>query len=76
MRFDVSDTGRGLSDEQQARVFDRFYKQDASRSRSGTGLGLSIVRAIAEAHGGLAIVASAPGRGSTFSVTLPGSVET
>ncbi len=68
---DVADTGSGLSDDQQARVFDRFYKQDASRSRSGTGLGLSIVRAIAEAHGGSATVRSTPGRGSTFSVTIP-----
>lgn len=70
VRFDVTDTGPGLSDNQQARVFDRFYKQDASRSRTGTGLGLSIVRAIAEAHGGTATVRSAPGRGSTFSVTV------
>jgi two-component system OmpR family sensor kinase len=71
-RFDVSDTGVGLSSEQQARVFDRFYKQDASRSRTGTGLGLSIVRAIAEAHGGHATVGSIPGQGSTFSITIPG----
>ena len=72
VRIDVSDTGVGLSVEEQARVFDRFYKQDASRHRSGTGLGLSIVRAIAEAHGGLATVRSTPGQGSIFSVTLPG----
>ena len=69
--IDVSDTGVGLSAEDQARVFDRFYKQDASRSRSGSGLGLSIVRAIAEAHGGSATVRSTPGHGSTFSVTIP-----
>ncbi|WP_291988477.1 HAMP domain-containing sensor histidine kinase [Luteitalea sp.] len=71
VRIDVTDTGVGLSVDDQARVFDRFYKQDASRSRSGTGLGLSIVRAIAEAHGGTATVVSTPGRGSTFSVALP-----
>ena len=71
VRIDVSDTGVGLSAEDQARVFDRFYKQDASRSRTGTGLGLSIVRAIAEAHGGSATVRSTPGQGSTFSVTIP-----
>lgn len=70
-KVDVSDTGVGLSVEEQARVFDRFYKQDGSRSRGGTGLGLSIVRAIAEAHGGEASVHSAPGKGSTFSVTIP-----
>ena len=71
VRLDVSDTGVGLSAEDQARVFERFYKQDASRSRGGTGLGLSIVRAIAEAHGGTATVRSTPGHGSTFSVTIP-----
>jgi two-component system, OmpR family, sensor kinase len=72
IRFDVADTGVGLSAADQARVFERFYKQDASRSRGGTGLGLSIVRAIAQAHGGQATVASTPGRGSTFSVMIPG----
>jgi two-component system OmpR family sensor kinase len=71
VRFDVSDTGVGLPPTDQARVFDRFYKQDSSRSRTGTGLGLSIVRAIAEAHGGQATVRSTPGEGSTFSVTIP-----
>ena len=71
IRLDVADTGVGLSAGDQARVFERFYKQDASRSRGGTGLGLSIVRAIAQAHGGQATVASTPGHGSTFSVTLP-----
>ena len=70
-RLDVTDTGVGLSGEDQARVFDRFYKQDGSRSRGGTGLGLSIVRAIAGAHGGTATVRSTPGEGSTFSVTIP-----
>lgn len=70
VRFDVADTGSGLSLDQQARVFDRFYMQDASRSRTGTGLGLSIVRAIAEAHGGQALVRSTPGHGSTFSVSI------
>jgi two-component system OmpR family sensor kinase len=71
VRFDVADTGVGLPPTDQARVFDRFYKQDSSRSRTGTGLGLSIVRAIAEAHGGQATVHSAPGQGSTFSVIIP-----
>ena len=71
VRFDVADTGVGLSSEDHERVFDRFFKQDASRSRGGTGLGLSIVRAIAEAHGGAATVRSTPGQGSTFSVTVP-----
>jgi signal transduction histidine kinase len=69
--LEVRDTGVGLSPESQARVFDRFFKQDASRSRGGTGLGLSIVRAIAEAHGGTASVSSEPGRGSTFRIVIP-----
>lgn len=71
VRFDVADTGVGLSPDDAARVFDRFYRQDRSRSRGGTGLGLSIVRAIAEAHGGDATVTSSPGEGSTFSVRIP-----
>ena len=71
VRLDVADSGVGLSGEDQARVFDRFFKQDASRSRGGTGLGLAIVRAIAEAHGGQATVRSTSGEGSTFSVVLP-----
>jgi signal transduction histidine kinase len=73
VRIVVKDSGVGLSAEAQARVFDRFYKLDASRSRAGagTGLGLTIVRVIAEAHGGTATVSSTPGQGSTFSVTIP-----
>lgn len=71
VRLDVADSGVGLDPEDQARVFDRFFKQDASRSGAGTGLGLSIVRAIAQAHGGAATVRSTPGQGSTFSVEIP-----
>jgi two-component system sensor histidine kinase BaeS len=70
----VRDTGRGLSAEQQAHVFDRFYRGDPSRSRDtgGTGLGLAIVKAIVAAHGGR--VAAASGgydQGSTFTLNLP-----
>lgn len=71
VRLDVSDTGVGLTCDDQSRVFDRFYKGDTSRSTGGTGLGLSIVRAIAAAHGGSASVRSTPGAGSTFSITIP-----
>jgi two-component system sensor histidine kinase BaeS len=67
----VRDTGPGLSPQQQTRVFERFYKTDASRSAEGTGLGLSIVRAIVEAHGGAVSVESAEGQGSTFVLRLP-----
>ena len=70
----VRDQGPGLTPEQQAHVFERFYRVDPSRSRTlgGSGIGLAIVRALAEAMGGRASVASAgPGTGATFSVTLP-----
>ncbi|HEV7758031.1 MAG TPA: HAMP domain-containing sensor histidine kinase [Acidimicrobiales bacterium] len=70
----VVDHGNGLTPEQAGRVFERFYRTDAARSRkgpSGAGLGLSIVRAIALAHGGTAEVDSGPGQGATFRVLLP-----
>ncbi|HEV8373363.1 MAG TPA: HAMP domain-containing sensor histidine kinase [Actinomycetota bacterium] len=71
--LEVVDHGQGLSQEQAARVFDRFYRTDPARARSkgGAGLGLSIVAAIAQAHGGRASVASAPGRGARFRIELP-----
>jgi two-component system, OmpR family, sensor kinase len=71
--LEVVDHGQGLSQEQAARVFDRFYRTDPARARSkgGAGLGLSIVAAIAEAHGGRASVASAPGKGARFRIELP-----
>ena len=69
----VSDTGPGLTDEERARVFQRFYRVDTSRSRTsgGVGLGLSIVAAVAEAHDGHADVRPTPGGGATFAVALP-----
>ncbi len=72
-RLEVTDHGQGMEPEVAAKVFERFYRADKSRARAqgGTGLGLSIVAAIAEAHGGVAEVTSAVGKGSTFSVVLP-----
>jgi len=69
----VRDTGIGLSQTDQQRVFDRFYRVDKARSRAlgGAGLGLSIVRSIVEAHGGNITVDSTPRHGSTFTVSLP-----
>ena len=69
----VSDTGIGIAPEHQARVFERFYRVDAARTRSlgGTGLGLAIVRQIAEAHGGSVRLESELGRGSAFTVEIP-----
>jgi len=69
----VADRGPGLSAEQAARVFDRFFRGDAARSRGGTGLGLSIVRAIAQDLGGTASVAASPGGGTLFAVAIPRS---
>ena len=66
----VRDTGIGIEPEQQARVFERFYKADRGRG-SGTGLGLAIVKHIVQAHGGSVSVESRPGRGSTFTMRLP-----
>jgi two-component system OmpR family sensor kinase len=72
---EVEDDGPGIPPEEASRLFERFYRSDASRSRAsgGTGLGLSIVAAITEAHGGAASVRPANGRGSVFVVRLPAS---
>lgn len=73
VRVDIIDTGPGLTPEAAARVFERFYRTDDSRTRAsgGTGLGLSIVRALVAAHGGRVSVDSKPGNGATFTVILP-----
>ena len=71
----IRDTGQGIPSEHLPRVFDRFYKVDASRAGtavpSGSGLGLSIVRAIIERHGGTVTVANAPDGGAMFELELP-----
>lgn len=69
--FSVTDTGHGIEAEYVPHVFERFYKVDSSRSRGGTGIGLAIVKHITQAHGGSVSVESAPGHGSTFTVSLP-----
>ena len=68
----VEDTGVGISGEDLPRIWERLYRADASRSERGLGLGLSLVKAFVEAHGGTVEAASQPGRGSTFTVRLPG----
>lgn len=70
---EVSDTGIGIPEEDQVRVFERFYVVDKSRSRKmgGTGLGLSIVKHIVLLHGGKIRLESKPGAGSRFIITLP-----
>lgn len=69
----VADDGMGISPEDQQHLFTRFFRGQEARSSltPGTGLGLSIVRDIARAHGGDCTVASKPGIGTTFTVTLP-----
>ncbi len=67
----VQDSGPGMSPELQARIFDRFYRGDISRSTPGFGLGLSIAQALIEAQQGHIAVKSAVGEGSTFTVYVP-----
>jgi len=75
----VRDTGIGIAPGDVGRVFDRFWRADQARSRTGErpgiGLGLAISKWIAEAHGGSIGLTSRPGRGSTFTVTLPRRLE-
>jgi signal transduction histidine kinase len=68
----VSDTGMGISESEQPRIWTRLYRGDRSRSQRGLGLGLSLVKAIVGAHHGEVSVRSEPAHGSAFTVTLPG----
>jgi two-component system OmpR family sensor kinase len=74
---EISDTGPGLTEQQRAHVFERFYRADEARTRhterekTGTGLGLAIVAAIVRAHDGTVEVLGEPGQGATFRVSLP-----
>jgi two-component system phosphate regulon sensor histidine kinase PhoR len=72
VRIAVSDDGPGIEHRHLSRIFERFYRVDAGRSRElgGTGLGLSIVKHLVEAMGGSVQVESTPGVGTTFSFTL------
>ena len=69
-RFEVRDTGEGISREHHERIFEKFYRVPGARA-GGVGLGLYITREIVEAHGGAVGVESEPGQGSTFWFTLP-----
>ncbi|MDR6891740.1 HAMP domain-containing sensor histidine kinase [Falsarthrobacter nasiphocae] len=71
--LEIRDHGPGISEADQARVFERFYRSDESRHRQtgGTGLGLAIVAAITAQHGGTVRLSTTPGGGATFTVALP-----
>jgi signal transduction histidine kinase len=71
VRIRVTDTGSGIADGDQARIFERFVQLDSSRRPAGAGLGLTIAKWIAEAHGGSLTVESSGPQGSTFCVSLP-----
>jgi two-component system sensor histidine kinase SenX3 len=73
----VSDQGHGIPESEQSRIFERFYRVDAARSRAtgGTGLGLAIVKHICSNHGGDVSVWSEEGRGSTFTIRLPAAAD-
>jgi len=69
--LEVSDTGPGVPEAEQPRIWERLYRGDQSRSQSGLGLGLSLVRAIVEAHGGKASVRNALEGGAVFDIRMP-----
>jgi signal transduction histidine kinase len=71
--FTVSDTGIGIPKADQSRIFERFYRVDAARSREagGTGLGLAIAKHLVEVHGGRIWVDSEIGQGSQFNFSVP-----
>jgi signal transduction histidine kinase len=74
IEFAVSDTGIGMTPQQQAKLFEEFSQADATTARQfgGTGLGLAITRKLARMMGGDVSVRSEPGKGSVFTVRLPG----
>jgi len=67
----VADTGIGVQSDEQARVFDKYYRSPRTMNVRGAGLGLFMVRSVAEAHGGRVEIESGPGKGSTFRLILP-----
>ena len=69
--FSISDTGIGMTEEEQAHAFDKFYQGENNHSVSGNGLGLPLVKQIIEMHEGKIQIKSAPTEGSTFTIYLP-----
>ena len=73
LKLEVVDQGIGIARNEQAKIFEKFYRAGSPlvHNTKGSGLGLSLVRHIAQAHGGEVAVESTPGKGSTFTLTLP-----
>ena len=74
----VEDHGLGIDPDDRKHIFEPFYRgrEAVSRQIKGSGLGLNLVQRIAEAHGGRVVVTSEPGKGSTFTIMLPGVPDT
>lgn len=75
IQIKICDTGIGIEPEETDHIFERFYRSEKSRSSQGNGLGLSLAQTIIQAHGGSITVESTPGKGSTFTITLPRGTE-
>jgi signal transduction histidine kinase len=71
VRIDVADTGSGISEEEQVKIFSRFYRGERARNTEGVGIGLYLAREIVSGEGGYLKVSSSPGQGATFSLFLP-----
>ena len=71
VRIDISDSGIGISESEQPQIFARFYRSKNVQENEGVGIGLYLARQIITDEGGYIKVASAPGKGSTFSIFLP-----
>ena len=71
VKLDVTDTGKGISESNQASVFRRFYREEEVHDQPGVGIGLYLAREIITRQGGYIKVVSETGKGSTFSVFLP-----
>lgn len=70
-RIDIADTGIGISESEQAKIFTRFYRSQNAKEQEGVGIGLYLAREMISGQGGYIKVASSPGNGATFSVFLP-----
>ena len=70
-RIDISDTGTGISESEQSKIFTRFYRSKVVPEQEGVGIGLYLARQIISDEGGYIKVTSVPGKGSTFSIFLP-----